>query len=71
MRPREEQGATVHLLTFQKPHTKIDMATPEKTKGREAREALKHQQPGVFRFLFCATGIFVCYFFYGILQEKM
>ncbi len=24
-----------------------------------------------FRFLFCAAGIFVCYFFYGILQERM
>ena len=23
------------------------------------------------RFLFCAGGIFVCYFFYGILQERM
>ncbi len=26
---------------------------------------------GVLRFLFCAGGIFVCYFFYGILQERM
>lgn len=23
------------------------------------------------KLLFCAAGIFVCYFYYGILQEKM
>ena len=27
--------------------------------------------PSTLRFLFCAGGIFVCYFFYGILQERM
>jgi hypothetical protein len=42
-------------------HIKVDMTSADATP----------KPPGPLRFLFCAGGIFICYFFYGILQERM
>lgn len=43
------------------------MAEKKSDKSMESASS----QGSFLRFLFCAGGIFVCYFFYGILQERM
>lgn len=39
--------------------------------AKEGKDAAGSAGGGPLRFFFCAGGIFVCYFFYGIVQERM
>jgi len=59
-------------------HTSVPIGVLQEAKEKEVKmapskvkEASSETQGSTLRFLFCANGIFVCYFFYGILQERI
>jgi len=46
-------------------------ASPRAMSSKPASPVPPNKPPGFGLWAICAGGIFVCYFFYGLLQEKM
>ena len=49
----------------------VEIEVEPKTTGDESLKKMAAYNLDRLRFLGCALGIFVCYFYFGILQERM
>ena len=78
MKALSDQHAGVHVVSLDGPETGKDsteltisgISTQETNSGQFNMTSVSNQ-PNKLKLIFCFLGIFVCYFFYGILQEKM